>query len=76
MESDAIWDLHPIQYKNGSSSAYEVINQVMQRTEPYVTRPVVAFINGAGRAAERTVRLAGRHILVTNDFDLLVNVIK
>jgi hypothetical protein len=75
-EVDVVTEQALIQFKNGPSSARAVIDQVTTRTEPFVNRPVIAFINDTGRAGERTVRGAGRHILVTNDFSLLVDVIR
>ena len=65
-----------IQYKNGPSSASDIIEQVQANTEPYVDRPVVAFINDDGKAGNRTVRGAGDKIPVTNNFQTLVSAIK
>jgi hypothetical protein len=48
----------------------------LDRTEPFVTRPVITFINGTGRAAERTLTGAGSRIMITNDFDLLVDMLR
>jgi RHS repeat-associated protein len=75
-EIDVVTEHALIQFKNGPSSAYAVIEQVTMHTEPYVSRPVVTFINDTGRAGERTVRGAASKILVTNDFSTLVDVIK
>ncbi len=75
-EIDIVTDNALIQFKNGASSANAVIEQVTEKTEPFVTRPVIAFINDTGKAGSRTVKGAGDKILVTNDFDTLVSVIK
>ena len=64
-----------IEYKHGSSSAYAVIKQV-RNVEPNVSRPVVVFINDTAKAGARTVRGAGGKILITNDFNLLVEVVR
>ncbi len=75
-EVDVVTRTALIQYKDGASSAHAVIKQVLERTEPFVNRPVIAFINGKNKAAKRTVRRAGKHILVTNDFDLLLKILQ
>ena len=75
-EIDVVTENALIQFKSGGNSARDVIEQVTLKTEPYVNRPVVAFIAGTGRDAARTVRLAGRYILITGDFKTLVDVIK
>lgn len=46
------------------------------RTSSLVTRPVIGFINNTGAAGDRTVAHAGRHVLGTNGFDLLVSVLR
>jgi hypothetical protein len=75
-EVDVVTQNALIQYKDGASSAFEVIEQVTVKTEPYVHRPVVTFVNSTGRAGNRTVTGAGRHVIVTNDFDALVELLK
>lgn len=78
-EIDVITDKALIQYKNGSSSAAEVIEQVRVKTEPFVSndKPVVVFINDTGKAGTRTVNgAAWNGIYITNDFDTLVGAIR
>lgn len=75
-EVDVVTDNALIQFKNGSSSARAVIDQVTLRTEPFVNRPVITFINDAGRAGARTVSGAGSRIPITNDFAILVDVLR
>ncbi|KYF79686.1 hypothetical protein BE18_35155 [Sorangium cellulosum] len=75
-EVDVITDKVLIQYKNGASSPNAIIKQVLEKTEPYVTRPVVVFVNDTGKSGDRTVKKAGSKICVTNNFDLLVEAIK
>jgi hypothetical protein len=75
-EIDVITDNALIQYKNGVASAQDVLAQVLDRSEPFVSRPVITFINGTGRAAERTLTGAGPRIMITNDFDLLVDMLR
>ena len=53
-EVDVVTETALIQYKDGGASAKKVIDQVTLRTEAYVDRPVVTFINGVGRDAART----------------------
>ena len=52
-EVDVVTENALIQYKNGPSSASDIIEQVQEKTEPYVDRPVVAFINDEGKAGNR-----------------------
>jgi len=75
-EIDVVTPNALIQFKNGASSAAAVIEQVVDKTEPFVTRTVVAFINDTGKAGARTVKNAGSRILITNNFDTLVGAIK
>jgi RHS repeat-associated protein len=75
-EIDVVTQNALIQFKNGPSSARAVIDQVTLRTEPFVSRPVITFINDAGRAGTRTVNGAGGRILITNDFATLVDVLR
>jgi hypothetical protein len=53
-----------------------VIDQVTLRTEPFVSRPVVTFINDAGRAGARTVGGASSRVLITNDFSTLADLLR
>jgi|GEM_PF-1052426 len=75
-EVDVVTDKFIIQYKNGSSSAYDVIEQVKVKTEPYVTRPVWVFVNDTGKAGQRTVNGASSKLNITNDFEKLMDNIK
>jgi hypothetical protein len=76
-EVDIVTDNALIQYKDGSASAHEIIRQVRDRTEPYVNRPVIAFVNNTTRAGERTVAGANRNgVMATNSFDALVALLK
>ena len=75
-EIDVVTENALIQFKNGPSSAHAVIDQVALRTEPFVSRPVVTFINDTGRAGARTVNGAGSRVLITNDFSTLVEVLR
>ncbi|MGZ5909849.1 MAG: RHS repeat domain-containing protein, partial [Reyranella sp.] len=78
-EVDVLTTQAAIQYKNGASSAREVITQIEQKTEPYVDTPVVAFVKGANgteKGAARTVRNAGSKVPVTSDMDTLVGAIR
>lgn len=75
-EVDVVVENALIQFKNGSSSARAVIEQAMLRTEPFVSRPVITFINDSGRAGVRTVSGAGSRVLIKNDFQTLVDVLR
>ncbi|WP_315814931.1 RHS repeat-associated core domain-containing protein [Paraflavitalea speifideaquila] len=78
-EVDVLTTHAAIQYKNGGSSAAAITDQIQNKTEPYVTKPVIGFVEGANgttKAAVRTVKNAGDKVLVTNDIDLLAAVIK
>lgn len=75
-EVDVVTDAAVIQFKAGVSSARDIVKQVQEKTEPYVTRPVIGFIGNTGKAGNRTVRGAGDKILVTNDIDLLADVLR
>ena len=75
-EIDVVTENALIQFKNGPSSAQKVIDQVTLRTEPFVSRPVITFINDAGRAGARTVSGAGSRVLVTNDFQTLIDMLR
>ncbi len=48
-EVDVVTPEAIIEFKSGPSSAQDVIEQVQERLEPNVTRPVVTFINDSGK---------------------------
>ena len=76
-EVDVVTENALLQYKDGPSSARDVIEQVTRKTLPFVDRPVITFINSTGKAGDRTVRFAAaRGLIITNDFSTLVDVIK
>jgi len=63
-----------LQVKN-LSSASQVIKQV-QRTELATGQPTIGFVLQQHRAANKIVQKAGRHVMVTNNFDLLMDVLR
>jgi len=78
-EVDVLTRNAAIQYKNGASSADAITKQITEKTEPYIEKPVIGFIRGANgttKGAVRTVKNAGKNHLVTNDIDLLADVLK
>ena len=76
-EIDVVTENALIQYKNGASSANAVLTQVLDRTLPYVNKPVVTFINDVSRAGQRTVDAVSRQgQLITNKIEDLIGAIK
>lgn len=75
-EVDVVTQEALIQFKNGVSSAHAAIDQVQLRTEPFVDRPVVVFINNRGPAGRKTVDKAKGKVLITNNMEELVGLIK
>jgi len=54
-----------------------VLTQVLDRTLPYVNKPVVTFINDVSRAGQRTVDAVSRQgQLITNKIEDLIGAIK
>jgi len=74
-EIDVITKNAVVQYKDGPRSAFAIITQV-RKIERFVDRPIVVFIKDTSKAGMRTVRSVGGKVSVTNDFDLLVSMIK
>ena len=78
-EIDVLTPNAALQYKHRSSSPKEVIAQITERTEPFLETPVIGFVMGADgkmAGAIRTVKKAGPHIMVTNNINSLINVLK
>jgi RHS repeat-associated protein len=75
-EIDVVTENALIQYKDGYSSAFDIIEQVRENTEPFVSRTVVAFVNGRNRDVSTVVQKAARHVWVTNDFQVLLDKIR
>jgi hypothetical protein len=57
------------------SIAAQIIKQV-RATELATNRPTIAFVLRQHRKANKIVQDAGRHVMVTNNFDLLVDVLR
>lgn len=75
-EVDVVTDNALIQYKSGTASARDLIDQV-RNTESYVSRVVVAFVEGSHRGIQRTIQhSANNGVLCTSDFDTLVSLIR
>jgi YD repeat-containing protein len=76
-EIDVITKHALIQFKGGTSSAYDIIKQLDDTTLPFVSRPVVAFVSATHRAGNTVVaKVARRGYLITNDIDVLVGAIR
>jgi hypothetical protein len=78
-EIDVITENAVIQYKNGTPSAGSIITQQIERTIPYVNKPVITFINGKVKdSAINSIinKVEYNNLLVTNDIKTLINVIK
>ena len=69
-------DKFVIQFKNGPSGARKVITQVQKTTEPFVSRPVVAFINDTGKPGDRAARKSRAFVAATNNFQSLLELLK
>lgn len=63
-----------LQVKNLSSAA-QIIKQV-RATEAATGQPTIAFVLQQHRKANKIVQDAGRHVMVTNDFQLLLDVLR
>ncbi|MFN7971018.1 MAG: hypothetical protein U0166_01485 [Acidobacteriota bacterium] len=75
-EIDVITDNAMIQFKSGASRGSEIAAQV-KNTEKFTDRPIVDLVNHVSEKGARSVRRAEKKgVLVTNDFGLLVDIIK
>jgi RHS repeat-associated protein len=74
-EIDVVTPNALIEYKSGSARAPKVIRQ-NRKAELCTLLPVIVFIDDVGSGARMTLRRAGRQILITNDFQLLVELIR
>jgi hypothetical protein len=72
-EFDIITNNAIIQYKDGSTSAFQVIRQVRDRSEPFTDRPIFVFVKDTDKAGLRTVKGATGKVQIFNERDTLIN---
>ena len=64
-----------LEYKSGVSSANAVIKQYMRGTA-HTDEAIIFFLDSSGKATTRTILGAGAKVPITNDFELLISVLK
>lgn len=80
-EIDVLTSQGSIQFKDGVSSAAQVLTQLRDKTIPFLKNPAVSFINNSGGAPQRVVDrilngVSRNGYLITDDLDTIVALMK